>query len=62
MTRFYAFALDVYGTVQAHYTLAAKDDPEAAKSEAERHLQQHEVIEVWSEDRRRIARLVRSER
>lgn len=52
-------AVDISGTVQAHYTLAAKD-PEAAKWEAERHLQEHEVIEVWSEDRRRIARLVRS--
>lgn len=60
MTRFYAFAVDIYGTIQAHYALAAKE-PEAAKLEAERHLQQHEVIEVWSEDRRRIARLVRKE-
>ncbi|MCK1287089.1 hypothetical protein IVB41_24580 [Bradyrhizobium sp. 44] len=60
MTRFYAFAVDIYGTVEAHYTLAA-ENAEAAKREAERHLQQREAIEVWSEDRRRIARLVRSE-
>lgn len=61
MTHFYAFAVDIYGTVHAHYTLASKD-AEAAKREAERHLQQHEVIEVWTDDRRRVARLVRSER
>ncbi|MCK1406802.1 hypothetical protein [Bradyrhizobium sp. 76] len=52
MMWFYAFAVDIYSTVQAQYTLAAKD-PEAARREAERHLQQHELIEVWSEDRRR---------
>jgi hypothetical protein len=54
-------SLDIYGPVHAHYTLASKD-ADAAKREAERHLQQYEVIEVWTDDRRRIARLVRSDR
>jgi hypothetical protein len=59
-TIFYAFAVDNYGTVQAHYTLAAKDAA-AAKDEARRHLSKHEAIEVWTDDRRRIGRFVRGE-
>ncbi|PSO19775.1 hypothetical protein C7G41_35255 [Bradyrhizobium sp. MOS002] len=57
-TTFYALAVDIDGVVHAHYTLAAKD-PEAAKEEARRHLAAHEFIEVWTDDRRRLARLVR---
>jgi len=59
-TIFYAFAVDIYGAVHAHYTLAAKD-AEAAKEEAQRHLAKHDVIEVWTDDRRRIGRLVRED-
>ncbi|MBR0901210.1 hypothetical protein [Bradyrhizobium liaoningense] len=55
---FYAFAVDIYGTTQAQYTLAAKS-PDAAEVEAKRLLQEHPVIEVWSDERRRVARLTR---
>lgn len=59
-TIFYAFAVDIYGVVHAHYTLAVKD-PEAANEEARRHLAKHDLIEVWTDDRRRIGRLVREQ-
>jgi hypothetical protein len=55
---YYAFAVDVHGTVHAHYTLAAKSS-DAAQTEARRLLEQHRVIEIWSDDRRRIACLAR---
>jgi hypothetical protein len=59
-TIYYAFAVDIHGVVDAHYTLAAKD-PEQANEEARRHLAKHDVIEVWTDDRRRIGRLVREQ-
>lgn len=58
---FYAFAVDIHGTVQAHYTLAAKS-AHAAAEEGQRLLREHAVIEIWSDDRRRVARLVKDVR
>jgi hypothetical protein len=58
MAQYFAFAVDINGTALARYDLAATDE-EAAAQEARRHLQQHHVIEVWSDDYRRVARLVR---
>jgi hypothetical protein len=58
MAQYFAFAVDLDGTALARYDLTATDE-EAAGQEARRHLQQHPVIEVWSDDHRRIARVVR---
>ena len=56
--KFIAFAVDLSGTALARYDLAAAEK-EAAEQEARQYLEQHPVIEVWSDDRRRVARLVR---
>ena len=58
MTSFVAFAVDVYGTALERYDLAATER-EAAEQEARQYLEQHHVIEVWSDDHRRVARIVR---
>ena len=58
MTSFVAFAIDVNGTALARYDLAATER-EAAEREARQYLEQHHVIEVWSDDHRRVARIVR---
>ena len=50
--------LDVNGTALARYDLAATER-EAAEREARQYLEQHTVIEVWSDDHRRVARIVR---
>ncbi len=59
MAKFIAFAVDIGGTALARYDLAATDT-EAAGQEARQRLEQHPVIDVWSEDHRRVARLVRT--
>ncbi|MET3838740.1 hypothetical protein [Bradyrhizobium sp. OAE829] len=58
MTKFTAYAVDLNGTALARYDLAAPDK-ESAEREARQYLEQHPVIEVWSDDHRRVARLVR---
>jgi hypothetical protein len=57
MTKFVAFAIDINGTALARYDLTAAD-AESAGQEAQQYLQQHQVIEVWSDDHRRVARIV----
>jgi hypothetical protein len=54
--RFIAFAVDTNGTALARYDLTATE-PEAAEQEARQYLEQHPVIEVWSDDHRRVAQL-----
>jgi len=56
---FTAFAVDINGTVLARYDLAATEE-ELAEQEARQYLEQHQVIEVWSNDHRRVARIVRT--
>jgi len=51
MTKFVAYAVDISGTALARYDLAASD-VEAAEREAPQYLEQHPVIEVWSDDHR----------
>jgi hypothetical protein len=46
------------GTPEARYDLIA-DDAEAAAQEARQYLERHRIIEVWSTDHRRVARIVR---
>lgn len=57
MPKFIAYAVDISGTALARYDLAATDE-----ESAEHETRQHRVIEVWSDDFRRIARLVRNQR
>jgi hypothetical protein len=42
----------------ARYDLTATEK-ESAEQEARQYLERHQVIEVWSNDHRRVARLVR---
>jgi len=58
-TRFVAFAIDINGTALERYDLAATEK-ETAEQEARQYLEQHQVIEVWSHDHRRVARIVRT--
>ena len=58
MPKFIAYAVDISGTAMAHYDLATTDE-QAAEQEARQYLERHQVIEVWSNDHRRVARLVR---
>jgi len=58
MAKFIAFAVDMSGTPEARYDLIA-DDAEAAAQEARQYLERHQTIEVWSDDHRRVARIVR---
>jgi len=55
MPRFTAFAVDINGTALARYDLVATEK-EAAEQEARQYLEQHLVIEIWSDDHRRVAR------
>lgn len=57
MTKFVAYAVDHSDAVLAGYELAAADR-EAAEQEARQYPEQHPVIEIWSGDHRRVARLV----
>ena len=59
MKRFVAFAVDINGTALARYDLTATDR-ESAEQEARQYLERHQVIEVWSDDHRRVARIVRT--
>ena len=59
MTKFVAFAIDINGTALARYDLAATEEG-TAEQEARQYLDQHPVIEVWSDDHRRVARIVRT--
>jgi hypothetical protein len=59
MTKFIAFAVDAFGTPEARYDLIAGEE-EAATQEAEQYLEQHRIIEVWSTDHRRVARIVKT--
>jgi hypothetical protein len=59
MTKFIAFAVDSNGTMLARYDLVATEK-EAAEQEARQYLDRHQVIEVWSDDHRRVARIVRA--
>jgi hypothetical protein len=59
MTKFVAFAVDINGTALARYDLTATEEG-AAKQEAQQYMEQHQVIEVWSDDHRRVARIVRT--
>jgi hypothetical protein len=56
MTRFVAFGVDI---ALARYNLVATEEG-AAKQEARQHLEDHQVIKVWSDDHRRVARIVRT--
>jgi hypothetical protein len=47
MSKFTAFAVDINGTALARYDLAT----------ARQYLEQHPVIEIWSADHRRVARI-----
>jgi hypothetical protein len=58
MPKFIAFAVDISGAALARYDLAATEK-ESAGREARRYLEKHNVIEVWSGDHRRVARIVR---
>ena len=58
MTKFIAFAVDAFGTPLAMYDLATSE-AEAAEQEARQYLDRHQTIEVWSDDHRRFARIVR---
>jgi hypothetical protein len=58
MTRFVAVAVDMNGVALACYDLAATEE-ESAEREARQYLEQHQVIEVWSHDHRRVARIVK---
>lgn len=60
MPKFIAFAVDISGAALACYDLAATDK-EAAEQEARQYLEQYIVIEVWSDDDRRVARIVRKQ-
>jgi hypothetical protein len=53
MTKFIAFAVDA---PEGRYDLIAD---EAAAQEARQYLEQHRIIEVWSDDHRRVARIAR---
>jgi hypothetical protein len=59
MPRFTAFAVDINGTALARYDLAAIEK-ETAEQEARQYLEHHQVIEVWSHDHRRVARIIQS--
>jgi hypothetical protein len=56
--KFIAFAVDGNGTALARYDLAATEQ-DAAEQEARQYLERHGVIEVWSDDHRRVARITR---
>ena len=58
MAKFSAFAVDINGTALARYDLTATEK-ESAEQEAQQYLERHQVIEVWSDDHRRVARIVR---
>jgi len=58
MPKFIAYAVDISGTALARYDLATTDE-QAAEQEARQYLERHQVIEVWPNDHRRVARLVR---
>jgi hypothetical protein len=58
MPRFTVFAVDISGAALARYDLVATEK-ESAEQEARQYLEQHHVIEVWSHDHRRVARIVR---
>ena len=58
MPKFIAYAIDLSGVAMARYDLAATEKELAAR-EAKQYLDYHPVIEVWSDDHRRVARLVR---
>jgi hypothetical protein len=60
MPKFIAFAIDISGAALARYDLVATEK-EAAVQEARQYLEQHHVIEVWSADHRRVARIVRKD-
>jgi hypothetical protein len=57
IAKFIAFAVDAFGTVITRYDLAASEAEEAER-EAGQYLVRHRIIEVWSNDHRRVARLV----
>jgi len=56
MPMFIAFAVD--RVALARYDLAATE-MKTAEREAEQYLDEYPVIEVWSDDHRQVARLVR---
>jgi len=58
MAKFAAFAVDINGTALACYDFT-RTEKEAAEQEARQYRERHQVIEVWSDDHRRVARLVR---
>jgi hypothetical protein len=60
MAKFIAFAVAMSGVPQARYDLAASD-AETAEQEARQYLDRHHTIEVWADDHRRVARLVREQ-
>jgi putative methyltransferase (TIGR04325 family) len=60
MPKFIAIAVDISGAALARYDLAAIEK-ESAEQEARQYLEQHTVIEVWSDDHRRVARIVRKQ-
>jgi ABC-type oligopeptide transport system substrate-binding subunit len=59
VAKFAAFAIDLSGTALARYDSAATEK-EAAEQAARQYLEHHPVIEVWSDDHRRVARMVKT--
>jgi hypothetical protein len=57
-SKFIAFAVDMSGRPEARYDLVASEE-EAATQKARQYLDRHQTIEVWSDDHRRVARIVR---
>jgi hypothetical protein len=58
MAKFIAVAVDPFGAIITSYDLAASE-AEAAEQEAGQYLVRHRIIEVWSTDHRRVARIER---
>lgn len=60
MAKFITFAVDMSGMPEARYDLVA-NDAGAAEQEARQYLEQHRIVEVCSDDHRRVARIVKKE-
>ena len=58
MSKLIAYAVSLQGVALASYPLAAEEIA-AAEEEARVLLEKHRIIEVWSTDHRRVARLTR---
>jgi hypothetical protein len=59
MTKCFAYAVDLWRH-SASPVRSAATDADAADREARQYLELHAVVEVWGNDHRRFARLVRN--